>query len=175
MLTIKPRVTVRGGFLPYGNPGMKVGERDISNLKPEYMTILDGGGDKIVIYQQPNSITEETNRALWEGLTIQNGYSYIKSNGDDSCNGAGIHLSGYVTIKNSLIRNNHLKKDNGGYAGGGAGLYVPVNCIVENSIIRNNKITNAAGCAGAGLYLAGGTRSEEHTSELQSRQYLVCR
>ncbi|HEY9542586.1 right-handed parallel beta-helix repeat-containing protein, partial [Prevotella sp.] len=157
MLTIKPRVTVRGGFLPYGNPGMKVGERDISNLKPEYMTILDGGGDKIVIYQQPNSITEETNRALWEGLTIQNGYSYIKSNGDDSCNGAGIHLSGYVTIKNSLIRNNHLKKDNGGYAGGGAGLYVPVNCIVENSIIRNNKITNAAGCAGAGLYLAGGT------------------
>src|SRR3712207_3956757 len=33
MLTIKPRVTVRGGFLPYGNPGMKVGERDISNLK----------------------------------------------------------------------------------------------------------------------------------------------
>src|SRR5947209_11261485 len=27
------------------------------------------------------------------------------------------------------------------------------------------------GCAGA----VGGTRSEEHTSELQSRQYLVCR
>src|SRR3712207_8401418 len=25
------------------------------------------------------------------------------------------------------------------------------------------------------LYIAGGYRSEEHTSELQSRQYLVCR
>src|SRR3712207_7133510 len=45
---------------PYGNPGMKVGERDISNLKPEYMTILDGGGDKIVIYQQPNRSEEHT-------------------------------------------------------------------------------------------------------------------
>src|SRR3712207_7278461 len=35
----------------------------------------------------------------------------------------------------------------------------------------------AAGVEGRGLVLhhAGGLRSEEHTSELQSRQYLVCR
>src|SRR3712207_6884537 len=30
-------------------------------------------------------------------------------------------------------------------------------------------------CAGRGTSAVGGPRSEEHTSELQSRQYLVCR
>src|SRR3712207_7003779 len=37
-------------------------------------------------------------------------------------------------------------------------------------------LPSAAGRAGrAGAAAAGGRRSEEHTSELQSRQYLVCR
>src|SRR3712207_7348574 len=34
---------------------------------------------------------------------------------------------------------------------------------------RGNRITHV------GMYIGDGKRSEEHTSELQSRQYLVCR
>src|ERR1035437_10518131 len=36
-------------------------------------------------------------------------------------------------------------------------------------------LTAWAGGAGGGGFCSGGNRSEEHTSEIQSRQYLVCR
>src|SRR3712207_7212951 len=47
--------------------------------------------------------------------------------------------------------------------------------------VRHSRIASARGSrrlgwpAGIGRLIAGPARSEEHTSELQSRQYLVCR
>src|SRR5258707_11925676 len=44
---------------------------------------------------------------------------------------------------------------------------------LANATIQRTE--NAVGRHAGALYLANTVRSEEHTSELQSRQYLVCR
>lgn len=48
-------------FKAYGNPGKREGERDISNLDATYQTILDGSGNKRVVYG--SGITTAT---MWE-------------------------------------------------------------------------------------------------------------
>src|SRR3712207_8870876 len=56
----------------------------------------------------------------------------------------------------------------------------PGNLVPRGELVRNSQLTLMAGMrcedteATSTLYLEA-TRSEEHTSELQSRQYLVCR
>src|SRR3712207_7859889 len=49
--------------------------------------------------------------------------------------------------------------------------------ITENSDVRAKARAKVAGCTGIsdGAVAGAEDRSEEHTSELQSRQYLVCR
>src|SRR3712207_8699893 len=42
-------------------------------------------------------------------------------------------------------------------------------------LVSDDAPTNAIVGAGGGVYQSAFVRSEEHTSELQSRQYLVCR
>lgn len=137
-------VNVYGGFKAYGNPGKREGERDISNLKRDYQTILDGGGNKRVVYGY--GITTAT---MWEGLTIQNGS--LTTNGL----GGGAYLDGSgIKMKNCLIRKNYVyAKD---YDHGGGGLYMK-GCIVENSIIRNNMVRCNKKGSGAGVYMTGAT------------------
>src|SRR3712207_8367239 len=51
--------------------------------------------------------------------------------------------------------------------------------LENNALCRDRQNRNSprysAPCATSGGHLFSGGRSEEHTSELQSRQYLVCR
>lgn len=153
-------VNVYGGFKAYGNPGKREGERDISNLKSEYQTILDGDNKRQVV--KGSNITTST---LWEGLTIQKGYVNGGQGGGVYMNGAGI------TLKNCLVRNNYLIaydtwNDGRGsdYSQGGAGIYMSGGSIVKDCIIRNNIIkggkkysnTNPKS-VGAGIYMMGGT------------------
>ena len=72
-LTMKDGVNVYGGFKAYGNPGKREGERDISNLKGDYITVVDGQMKDRVLYQK----AAFTNKTMWEGLTIQNGNNLI--------------------------------------------------------------------------------------------------
>ena len=161
-------VNVYGGFKAYGNPGKREGERDISNLKSDYQTILDGASTRQVV--NGSSITTST---LWEGLTIQNGYV-------DGGKGGGVYMDGAgITLKNCLVRNNYLiAYDNWGesrlnddYSQGGAGIYMSGGSIVKDCIIRNNIIkgggkryyywpryyTTNPKSVGAGIYMMGGT------------------
>ena len=144
-VNMKAGVNVYGGFKAYGNPGKREGERDISNLKSEYQTILDGESNKYrVVYG--SGITMAT---MWEGLTIQNGS--LTSNGL----GAGAYLDGKgITMKNCLIRKNTVYAND--YEHGGGGLYMK-GCIVENSIIRNNMVRCSPRGSGAGVYMTGAT------------------
>lgn len=143
-LTMKDGVNVYGGFKSYGNPGKREGERDISNLKRDYQTILDGGGNNRVVYGY--GITTAT---MWEGLTIQNGS--LKTNGL----GGGAYLDGSgIKMKNCLIRKNYVYATD--FDHGGGGLYMK-GCIVENSIIRNNMVRCNPKGSGAGVYMTGAT------------------
>src|SRR3712207_8065914 len=53
------------------------------------------------------------------------------------------------------------------YNGMPTGEYVQCDCIIAFTTRRRN--------SGSNIMVGGMQRSEEHTSELQSRQYLVCR
>ena len=161
-------VNVYGGFKAYGNPGMREGERDISNLDATYQTILDGDNKRQVV--NGSNIPTST---LWEGLTIQNGYV-------DGGQGGGVYMNGAgITLKNCLVRNNYLiAYDNWGesylnddYSQGGAGIYMSGGSIVKDCIIRNNIIKGERKkyrhywntyytkpkSVGAGIYMMGGT------------------
>jgi len=157
---MKAGVNVYGGFKAYGNPGKREGERDISNLKSEYQTILDGDSKSQVV--NGSGITTST---LWEGLTIQNGYV-------DGGKGGGIYMDGSgITLKNCLVKNNYLiaydawnDKIANDYSQGGAGVYMSGNCTLKDCIVRNNIIKSGkksgAGYAksvGSGVYMKGGT------------------
>ena len=110
-------VNVYGGFKAYGNPGKREGERDISNLNATYQTILDGGGNKQVVFG--SGITTAT---MWEGLTIQNGS--LTSNGL----GGGAYLDGSgIKMKNCLIRKNYVYATDFDHGGGGLYMYNPQN------------------------------------------------
>lgn len=150
MVSMKEGVNVYGGFKAYGNPGKKDGERDISNLKNDYQTILDGSGNKRVVNQTADFNTATT----WEGLTIQNGYL---STGSTTYGGAGIVVRGNMTLKNCLIRRNTIYVTSDGTIGGG-GIWMQGGTVLD-CIIRNNKLTfrgNNQGCA-AGVRMEGGT------------------
>ena len=138
-------VNVYGGFKAYGNPGKREGERDISNLKSEYQTILDGESKEYrVVYG--SGITIAT---MWEGLTMQNGL--LSSNGL----GAGAYLDGNgITMKNCLVRKNTVYAND--FDHGGGGLYMK-GCVVENSIIRNNMVRCSPKGSGAGVFMTGAT------------------
>lgn len=128
---------------------MREGERDISNLKSDYQTILDGGGNKRVVYGY--GITTAT---LWEGLTIQNG-KYTANNTTTNAGGVGAYLGGTgITLKNCLVRNNYLTTSV--FEHGGAGIYlsggIVIDCIVRNNIIYANPKGSSAG-----IYMYGGT------------------
>lgn len=143
-LTMEDGVNVYGGFKAYGNPGKREGERDISNLKSDYQTILDGGGNNRVVYG--SGITTAT---MWEGLTIQNGYLYGGF-------GSGVYMSGTVTVKNCLIRNNALTSR--GLRQGGAGVYLgSSSCRLVDCVVRNNLLRPSNQGAGAGVFMNGGT------------------
>ena len=143
-LTMIDGVNVYGGFKSYGNPGKREGERDISNLDSTYQTIIDGSGNKRVVYG--SGITTAT---MWEGLTIQNGS--LTTNGL----GGGAYLDGSgIKMKNCLIRKNYVYAMD--YDHGGGGLYMK-GCIVENSIIRNNMVRCNPKGSGAGVYMTGAT------------------
>ena len=142
-------VNVYGGFKAYGNPGKKDGERDISNLDATYQTILDGNGDKRVVYG--SGITTAT---MWEGLTIQNG-KYTANNTTTIAGGVGAYISGTgITLKNCLVRKNYLQTSS--FDHGGAGIYLSggtvIDCIVRNNIIYANPKGSSAG-----IYMYGGT------------------
>lgn len=158
---MKAGVNVYGGFKAYGNPGKREGERDISNLKSEYQTILDGDSKSQVV--NGSGITTST---LWEGLTIQNGYV-------DGGKGGGIYMDGSgITLKNCLVKNNYLiaydawnDKIANDYSQGGAGVYMSGNCTLKDCIVRNNIIKSGkksgefgyAKSVGSGVYMKGGT------------------
>ena len=144
-VNMKAGVNVYGGFKAYGNPGKREGERDISNLKSEYQTILDGESNKYrVVYG--SGITTAT---MWEGLTIQKGS--LTTNGL----GGGAYLDGSgIKMKNCLIRKNYVYATD--FDHGGGGLYMK-GCIVENSIIRNNMVRCNPKGSGAGVFMTGAT------------------
>jgi hypothetical protein len=143
-VTMKGGVNVYGGFKAYGNPGKKDGERDISNLKNDYQTIIDGGGVRRVLYG-----SGITTAILWEGLTIQNGY--LK--GDF---GSGVYISGAITVKNCLIRDNALTST--ALRQGGAGVYLgSSSCQLVDCVVRNNLLRPSSQGSGAGVFMNGGT------------------
>jgi hypothetical protein len=72
-LTMQDGVNVYGGFKSYGNPGKREGERDISNLKGDFITVIDGQLKDRVLTQNSSF----SNKTMWEGLTIQNGNNLI--------------------------------------------------------------------------------------------------
>ncbi len=137
-------INVYGGFKAYGNPGKREGERDISNLDATYQTILDGNGNKRVVYG--SGITKATK---WEGLTIRNGY--LK--GDF---GSGVYISGTITVKNCLIRDNALTST--ALRQGGAGVYLgSSSCQLVDCVVRNNLLRPSSQGSGAGVFMNGGT------------------
>jgi len=142
-------VNVYGGFKAYGNPGKREGERDISNLDATYQTILDGSGNKRVVYG--SGITTAT---MWEGLTMQNG-KFTANNTTTNAGGVGAYIGGTgITLKNCLVRNNYLTTSV--FEHGGAGIYLSggkvIDCIVRNNIIYANPKGSSAG-----IYMYGGT------------------
>ena len=166
-LTMIDGVNVYGGFKAYGNPGMREGERDISNLKSEYQTILDGGGKNRVVNQTADFTTATT----WEGLTIQNGVKTVSSM-DPTTGGAGLYIRKNATVKNCLIRNNKATvtyRSTNNYSNaeqrtrdrckGGAGVVMLSGSVLENCVIRNNETSvNSGGNGGsAGVWMSGGT------------------
>src|SRR3712207_8741135 len=63
----------------------------------------------------------------------------------------------------------------GSSPGGGYDLYARLIARHLGKYIPGNPTIVPSNMPGAGSHTAAGHRSEEHTSELQSRQYLVCR
>ncbi len=151
-LNMEEGVNVYGGFPATGNPGEK--ERDISNLKDGYKTIIDGGGtsrNKRVITQTADF---DNVRTMFEGFILQNG----RTTGENY--GAGVMLKTFGIIKNCLIRDNHFAANENTVANmGGGGMYVSSGGLVKNSIIKQNTVTGNQGkyVGGAGLISAGGT------------------
>ena len=157
-LTMIDGVNVYGGFKSYGNPGMREGERDISNLDSTYQTIIDGQMlDRTVT--QPQSFSKET---IWEGLTIQNGVNLKGTKGPETTiNNQSQPISGtsawskgtYGIRQTKTIVRNFTKQytityysrrglryyvDGTAYDEGG-GLYLLNNGTFKNCMIRENR------------------------------------
>ncbi len=162
-LTMKDGVNVYGGFKSYGNPGKRDGERDISNLKGDYITVVDGQMKDRVLYQN----RAFTNKTMWEGLTIQNGNNLIGTVSADtqisssSTNTFTTNWSKgkgtYGTRKTTTITRNYTRQYTITYRTSsttwwgrttwtttgkgnayGAGVYLQKNAILKNCLIRYN-------------------------------------
>lgn len=157
-LIMQDGVNVYGGFKSYGNPGKREGERDISNLDTTYQTIIDGGGNKRVVYQSADFTTATT----WEGLTIQHGNNTVTTR-DNYAGGGGLYVMKNAIVKNCLIRDNLVTINTGEYSGarrgiGGGGVLMRAGSTLENCIIRNNETKSKSGNGGsAGVWMSGGT------------------
>lgn len=151
-LTMKDGVNVYGGFKSYGNPGMREGERDISNLDSTYQTIIDGQYKRHVLNQ--NAIF--SNATTWEGLTIQNGTNLVptstgsvttisetKTNTGSSDWSKGTYgtkvtktITRTFTSQYTLNYNDYWRYNPALQYGGGA--YILKNATLKNCLIRYN-------------------------------------
>lgn len=147
-LTMEDGVNVYGGFKSYGNPGMREGEHDISNLDSTYQTIIDGQYKGHVLNQDGNF----SNATLWEGITIQNGTNLIpyskgtvytisdtKTN-TGSSNWSKVTYGTKVTKTITRTFTSQYTLSYNGYSvlayGGGA--YIRKNATLKNCLIRYN-------------------------------------
>lgn len=160
-LTMKDGVNVYGGFKSYGNPGKRDGERDISNLRGDYITVVDGQMKDRVLYQK----AAFTNKTMWEGLTFQNGNNLTGSVSDDtqiSSSTTNTFTSDwsdgtYGTRKTTTVTRNFTRQYSITYRKSrttwwgsttwstsgkgnayGAGVYLQKNAILKNCLIRYN-------------------------------------
>jgi predicted outer membrane repeat protein len=149
-LTMQDGVNVYGGFKSYGNPGMREGERDISNLDSTYQTIIDGQYKGHVLNQNANF----SNATLWEGITIQNGTNLVPtSTGSVSTITEKITNTGssnwskgtYGTKVTKTITRTFTSKYTLSYNGNlnyilayGGGAYILKNATLKNCLIRYN-------------------------------------
>ena len=149
-LTMQNGVNVYGGFKAYGNPGMREGERDISNLDSTYQTIIDGQYKGHVLNQDGNF----SNATLWEGITIQNGTNLIPtSTGSVSTILETIKNTGssnwskgtYGTKVTKTITRTFTSQYTLSYNGNlnyilayGGGAYILKNATLKNCLIRYN-------------------------------------
>lgn len=151
-LTMQDGVNVYGGFKSYGNPGMREGERDISNLDSTYQTIIDGQYKGHVLNQ--NAIF--SNATTWEGLTIQNGTNLVptstgsvttisetKTNTGSSDWSKGTYgtkvtktITRTFTSQYTLNYNDYWRYNPALQYGGGA--YILKNATLKNCLIRYN-------------------------------------
>ena len=161
-LTMEDGVNVYGGFKSYGNPGMREGERDISNLHGDYITVIDGQLKDRVLTQN----AAFSNKTMWEGLTIQNGNNLIGTVSADtqisssSTNTFTTNWSKgtYGTRKTTTLTRNYTRQytityrtSSTNWWGGttwnttgtgnsyGAGAYLQKNATLKNCLIRYNR------------------------------------
>lgn len=149
-LTMQNGVNVYGGFKSYGNPGMREGERDISNLDSTYQTIIDGQYKGHVLNQDGDF----SNATLWEGITIQNGTNLVPTSmGSVSTITEKITNTGssnwskgtYGTKVTKTITRTFTSKYTLSYNGNlnyilayGGGAYILKNATLKNCLIRYN-------------------------------------
>lgn len=149
-LTMQNGVNVYGGFKSYGNPGMREGERDISNLDSTYQTIIDGQFKGHVLNQEGNF----SNATTWEGLTIQNGtnlipYSkgtvYTISDTKTNTGSSDWSKGNYGTKITKTITRTFTSQYTLSYNGNlnyilayGGGAYILKNATLKNCLIRYN-------------------------------------
>ena len=149
-LTMQNGVNVYGGFKSYGNPGMREGERDISNLDSTYQTIIDGQYKGHVLNQNANF----SNATLWEGITIQNGtnlipYSkgtvYTISDTKTNTGSSNWSKGNYGTKITKTITRTFTSQYTLSYNGNlnyilayGGGAYILKNATLKNCLIRYN-------------------------------------
>ena len=149
-LTMEDGVNVYGGFKSYGNPGMREGERDISNLDSTYQTIIDGQYKGHVLNQNANF----SNATLWEGITIQNGtnlipYSkgtvYTISDTKTNTGSSNWSKGNYGTKITKTITRTFTSQYTLSYNGNlnyilayGGGAYIVKNATLKNCLIRYN-------------------------------------
>ena len=150
-LTMKDGVNVYGGFKSYGNPGNREGERDISNLKSDYQTVIDGQFKGHVLNQN----ADFSNATLWEGLTIQNGTNLVPAStgsvstisetttntgSSDWSEGEGTYGTKVTkTIKRTFTSQYTINYNGNSPLAVGGGAYILKNATLKNCLIRYNR------------------------------------
>lgn len=150
-LIMKDGVNVYGGFKSYGNPGNREGERDISNLKSDYQTVIDGQFKGHVLNQN----ADFSNATLWEGLTIQNGTNLIPAStgsvstisetttntgSSDWSKGEGTYGTKVTkTIKRTFTSQYTINYNRYSPLAVGGGAYILKNTTLKNCLIRYNR------------------------------------
>ena len=150
-------INVYGGFKAYGNPSKKTNERDISNLLPEYQTIIDGDMKGRVLYQS----VDFGKKTIWEGFTIQNGVNFDGIKGTDnepkedgnetiteiktsewSKGTYGKRIIYTITRTGGKAYSNtyYMTATGGSRSSVGCGAVVRDNMVLKNCLIRKNKL-----------------------------------